>query len=78
MPANASLLDNNVIQGTGYIADAYARVVLDKNFTGAYDLALKGIAAFGAHAVVKQMAADLDNLKAKGQLPPGPASSHKA
>lgn len=65
----STLIDNNIVQGTGYIADAYARVVIDKNFAASYDLVLKGIAAFGAHAVVKKMASDLDTLKAKGDLP---------
>lgn len=65
----STILDNNIVQGTGYIADAYARAVVDKDFVKSYDLALKGIAAFGAHAVVKKMASDLDTLKAKGALP---------
>jgi hypothetical protein len=68
MPA-PELLKNSLIQGTGYCADAYARIVLDGDFPAAYDLALKAIAAFGAHAVVKQMAADLDAKKAAGHLP---------
>jgi hypothetical protein len=65
----SSLLDNNIVMGTGYVADAYARVVVDKNFKGAYDLALKAIAAFGAVSVVKQMSVDLDAMRVRGDLP---------
>lgn len=67
------LLDNNIVQGTGYVADAYARVVIDKKYDIAYTLVVKAIAAFGAANAVRKLASDMEVLRAKGELPDPPA-----
>lgn len=65
-----SLSTGSILTGLAYFAQAFAVVVLNKDYSTAYQDVLKGVAAFGGLSLVKKMAADMDTMHAKGALFP--------
>lgn len=60
-----NFLDNNVIQGTGHIAQAYAELVLRTDFKKAYDELTTALALFRLHDIIPKVMEEVQAKAAK-------------